>query len=83
MRGFDRSRKHREWSAAGGRAAHAGGEAHRFTSATARAAGRKGGIASRDAGEDYKALGRKGGRASAKRRAELVDNDASTEGGAS
>lgn len=83
MRGFDRSRKHREWSAAGGRAAHAGGEAHRFTSATARAAGRKGGLANRDGGADFKALGRKGGRASAARRESAVDNGAATEGGAS
>ncbi|GGN45328.1 KGG domain-containing protein [Deinococcus daejeonensis] len=48
-RGFARMdpERQRAIASAGGRAAHASGNAHQFTSAEARAAGRKGGQASR------------------------------------
>jgi general stress protein YciG len=62
--GMDPERQ-RAIASAGGRAAHASGNAHRFTSEEAREAGRKGGEASRtgpQAGPRAEMGGRSGGR---------------------
>ena len=65
-RGFasmDRTRQ-REIASAGGRAAHASGNAHEFDSEEARRAGQKGGEAVSENRAHMAAIGRKGGESS-------------------